>query len=50
MLAGPSREGRRKSSVDRFAEHREALVSYLADRRQAEAIDSQIRAVRELAA
>lgn len=50
MLAGPSREGRRKSSVDRFAEHREALVSYLADRRQAEAIDSQIMAVRELAA
>lgn len=50
MLAGPSREGHRMATADRFAEHRKALVSYLADRREAEALDSQIKAVRELAA
>src|SRR5208282_1719920 len=50
MLAGPDRERKHRTPADRFAEHREALVSYLVDRRQAESLDSQIRAVRELAA
>ena len=51
MLSGPDRERKHRAApVDRFADHRKALVSYLADRRQVESLDSQIRAVRELAA